>query len=90
MAAYQGFNKLTKGFLRKLNKSEVNRGYVHISNDKVILGLNGIKIFVNEANLGEKKPDKWGRVIIGREFTQKMSNKSCFFKLENKTLLIKF
>ncbi len=86
----QGVNKLNRGFSRRLTKSEVNRGYIFISNDRIIKGLSNFDLVINDERLGNKTLDKSGRVGIGRKLTNKMQDKSCRFKLKNRTLIVEY
>ena len=81
MGLNQGFYRLRDGFIRKLTNSELNRGYVFASMDRKIIALKKFNVIVNGINIGKKRIDNYGRIVIGKKIITDISNKNCSFKL---------
>lgn len=91
MAAYQGLKRLNNGVVRRLTKSEADRGYIFITNDKEAKKLLGKKFDVKVSGeiLTDKSIDSSGRIMVGRETIAKLNNRDFSIKLIERNLIIK-
>lgn len=91
MAAYQGLKRLNNGVVRRLTKSETDRGYIFITNDKEAKKLLGKKFDVKiSGNILENKSiDSSGRIMVGREAITKLNNRDFSIRLIETNLVIK-
>ncbi len=91
MAAYQGLKRLNNGVVRRLTKSEADRGYIFITNDKEAKKLLGKKFDVKISGeiLEGKSIDSSGRIMVGRETITKLNNRDFSIKLIEHNLIIK-
>ncbi len=91
MAAYQGLKRLHNGVVRRLTKSEADRGYIFITNDKEAKKLLGKKFDVRLSGdiLEDRTIDSSGRIMVGREVISKLHNRNFSIKLIESNLIIK-
>jgi len=91
MGANQGFMMLTKGRIRKLTLSEVDKGYIFITMDISVAKLLSKEFHVKIDNLEfhDKKLDGSGRIYVGKKITRQLKTKNLAIKLVGNTITIK-
>lgn len=89
MGLNQGYNRIISGFVKKVTKSEKDRGYLFVTQDKKALKLLRPNIKINfEGTILKKTIDDYGRISLGKQILEKASDKvSIVYK--NKELIIK-
>ncbi|QQS38901.1 hypothetical protein IPM62_06000 [Candidatus Woesebacteria bacterium] len=90
MGIRQGVTRYTSGYIRKLTNSEKARGYMFISNDRLIKGNKDIKIIIGNKNFSGENIDNSGRIVAGKDVIQDIGNKDITFKLSGNRLTITF
>ena len=90
MGANQGIIRYTRGYSRRVTKSELLRGYLFISRDKKIMGNKQLRIILNGTEIKEKKLDKEGRIGVGKSIMNQIGNKEIFSIFEGNKLKITF
>ncbi len=89
MGANQGVLRLNQGITRELTNSERARGYLFISNDQQIKGMENLNIFINNEKI-DKKVDNFGRIGAGMTIINQIGKKSLTLKLNRDNLHITF
>ncbi len=91
MAAKQGLRRLHNGIVRRLTKSEADRGYIFITNDKEAKKLLGkeFDVKVSGSVLEKRSIDSSGRISVGRDVIGKLSSRDLSIKLIENHLIIK-
>lgn len=89
MGLKQGFNRLEKGFSRKSTKSEQARGYLFVSNDTIVKGMN-LKITINKEPVKKKRLDSYGRIGVGRKLMRQFGHKKVHFRLRDNKIEITY
>lgn len=90
MGTNQGLIRLLKGASRNLTASEIARGYLFITKDKIAqktLGKN-FSIIVRSEEIKNQNIDGSGRVLIGKSFTEKFKHREIKILLEHNKIII--
>lgn len=91
MGRNQGFSRLTHGIDKQLTKSEIGRGYIFITNDKLVKSEHTpMSIKINGEEIGIKELDNSGRIYIGRNLTQLIGKSVCRIHLKACKLAISY
>lgn len=92
MAEFQGLNNLSKGICKKINKFEINRGYIYITKDREVLKRvkDKLSITINGEKHKKNLIDSSGRITIGVDVSRKMADKDVCLKLEGTKISIVF
>jgi hypothetical protein len=87
MARNQGFQRLERGFHRKLTASEVLRGYLFITKDATVVDTDNLTIVVNGKPTAYRL-DAFGRIGIGKAASRRASEGMVYFKLSGNRIYI--
>lgn len=91
MARGPGIKRYVNGFTKRLTNSERKRGYVFISNDKLlpdILDTQNFEVEIEGQILPNRHIDKSGRIFVSRNILRKIKPEALWsFKLISRTRL---
>ena len=88
MGLNQGYMRLMNGYVKTLNISEKNRGWLFITKDKKGLELLGSEVSINYKDKVSTHPmDGYGRLLTGKDFISTLPDT---FKIrwENEEIII--
>lgn len=86
----QGITRYTAGYVRKLTNSEKARGYMFISNDRLIKGNRDIEIVIGNKKYSGENIDNSGRIVVGRDIIKVIGDNEISYLLRDNILTIDF